>query len=57
MNKNSIKSHESSNSIIYLVKEKSDRGALFDDLIKCIDTGLMYTEKEVATIVKQVMLA
>ncbi len=42
---------------IYLVMEKCDGGELFDDLIKRMDCGLMYTEKEVATIIKQVMLA
>ena len=48
--------YESKNSI-YLVMEKCDGGELFDDLITRVEYGPMYTEKEVAIILKQVMSA
>ena len=48
--------YESKHSI-YLVMEKCDGGELFDDLITRVENGLMYTEKEVAIILKQVMSA
>ena len=48
--------YESKHSI-YLVMEKCDGGELFDDLITRVENGPMYTEKEVAIILKQVMSA
>ena len=42
---------------IYLVMEKCDGGELFDDLMVRLESGHMYTEKEVAIIMRQVMSA
>ena len=48
--------YESKHSL-YLVMEKCDGGELFDDLITRVENGPMYTEKEVAIILKQIMSA
>ena len=42
---------------IYLVMEKCDGGELFDDLMVRLESNHMYTEKEVAIIMRQIMSA
>ena len=44
-------------SHIYLVMEKCDGGELFDDLMIRIKSGKMYSEREVAIIMRQVLSA
>ena len=56
---NVIKLYEKyeSDNHIYLVMEKCDGGELFDDLMIRMESGKMYSEKEVAIIMRQVLSA
>ena len=56
---NVIKLYEKyeSDNHIYLVMEKCDGGELFDDLMIRIKSGKMYSEREVAIIMRQVLSA